>query len=251
VGFLGRAHPIVRRSLDRVRNLRYGSGGADVDVRSAAARGDRAYPELVLTFLGSVETGVGREYERVFAARVGPGTAGVEILAEPEAWTPLADPGRAIPAAGVWDRLFIQWAGEARARAFEAASKAMGPWARAFLDRHTADLADERKALDAWLRSRTEAVCGSPQAPQVGLFDTATHTPRPRWREGATDRERLASFATDRDNPVAARREAEGVLTLYDRRDADLRQRAIVKDVVVVPVGLLMLVPDAEVGHGA
>ena len=251
VGFLGRAHPIVRRSLDRVRNLRYGSGGADVDVRSAAARGDRTHPELLLTFLGSVETGAGREYERVFAARVGPDAAGVEILAEPEAWCPLADPGRAVPAAGAWDRLFRPWAGEARARAFDGARQAMEPWACAFLDRHAADLADERKALDAWLRSRTELVCGSPQAPQVGLFDSATSAPRPRWREGGTDRERLASFATDRDNPVAARREAEGVLGLYDCRDVDLRQRAIVKEVAVAPVGLLMLVPDAEVGHGA
>lgn len=250
VGFLGRAHPIVRRALDRVRNLRYGSGGPEVDVRASAARGDGPGPELLLTFLGSVETGAGREYERVLAVRVGP-EGSAAMLEGPDAWSYLAAPDRAVPGAGLWDRLFASWADGARVTAFEAARQAFEPWTKGFLDRHALDLAEERKVLDAWFRARTEAVCGSVRVAEASLFDSPDTGPVPRWRTGGTERERLASFATDRANPPAARSEAEGVLALYDRRDADLRQRGKVKDVQIVPVGLLMLVPQAEVRHGA
>ncbi|NUQ77234.1 MAG: DEAD/DEAH box helicase, partial [Polyangiaceae bacterium] len=68
LAYLGRAHPIVRRALDRVRNVRFG-GGNDLDRRVAVAQGDGAEPEILYTYLGQVRSRAGRELERVIAVR--------------------------------------------------------------------------------------------------------------------------------------------------------------------------------------
>jgi hypothetical protein len=45
IGYLGRAHPLVRRALDRVRNLSFGGGGSSgQDSRASAVRADVPVP---------------------------------------------------------------------------------------------------------------------------------------------------------------------------------------------------------------
>ena len=74
IGYLGRAHPLVRRALDRVRNLSFGGGGSSgQDSRASAVRADVPAPALLCTFLGRVSSRHGREFERVLAVRVGAG----------------------------------------------------------------------------------------------------------------------------------------------------------------------------------
>ena len=71
VGFVGRAHPIVRRALDRVRNLAYASNHDDgQDLRVSAVRAAVAQPTLLCTYLGRITSRAGRELEQVVAVTV-------------------------------------------------------------------------------------------------------------------------------------------------------------------------------------
>ncbi len=71
VGFLGRAHPLVRRALDRVRNLSFGTSAREgQDPRASAAKAPVQDPTLLHTFLGRVSSRSGREMERVLAVQV-------------------------------------------------------------------------------------------------------------------------------------------------------------------------------------
>lgn len=250
VGYLGRAHPIVRRAIERVRNRRYGAGDQDLDVRVAAVRGDHDTPELVATFVGHVQTGAGREFERIFAVRC-PRDGNSAVLADPAEWSALADPARAVSAIGLWDRHFQSWANDARQAAQSLATDTFDPWADGFLKRHLADLEAERSAIADWVAVRAEQVCGRPRIASASLFDEAGPPDIPRWAQAGDPVERLAAFHTDRTNPSAARAEANGVLELRRQRLADLDRRRDVREVRVTPVGLLMCVPAGEVNHGA
>ena len=72
VGFLGRAHPLVRRALDRVRHLSLGGTAASLDQRISAVVGDVPEPTLLFTFLGRIHSRAGREFEQVLAILVHP-----------------------------------------------------------------------------------------------------------------------------------------------------------------------------------
>jgi len=70
VGFLGRAHPLVRWALERVRNLSYGSSAQPgLDPRVSAAKADVKQPTLLYTYLARISSKVGRELEQVIAVK--------------------------------------------------------------------------------------------------------------------------------------------------------------------------------------
>lgn len=75
VGFLGRAHPLVRRALDRVRHLAFGGTTSSVDQRVTAVAGDVPAPTLLFTFIGRIHSRAGREFEQVPAVLVQPTNA--------------------------------------------------------------------------------------------------------------------------------------------------------------------------------
>jgi Mn-dependent DtxR family transcriptional regulator len=56
--------------------------------------------------------------------------------------------------------------------------------------------------------------------------------------------QRLAAFCHDGSQHPARRTEAEGVLRLYQQRREDLDARLALGDPEIVPLGLLMLIPD-------
>jgi len=63
VGYIGRAHPLVRRALDRVRNLSYGtSAQQSLDPRASAVKADVPEPTVLYTYLGRVSSGAGRKW---------------------------------------------------------------------------------------------------------------------------------------------------------------------------------------------
>ena len=254
VGFLGRAHPIVRRALDRVRNLQFGSDGSDLDRRVSAARNSEPRPELLFTYLAGVDSGAGRELERVVAVRI-PQTGAPTVLLESSAWVPLAAPEQGLPTAGVWERHFAGWDRPARQEAARAAvQEAFRPVVEAFSADHRKTLEREQEELESWLRQRTGELCGAPTSEQLDLFSTELAPGRipaqgrseeiPTWRTQARETDRLAAFASDPSNRTGSRHEARSVLELYRRRSADLERRERLAPPSVVPLGLLMLVPS-------
>ncbi len=247
LGYLGRAHPIVRRALDRVRNLRFGEAGAWLDRRVSANEVASERHAVLCTFLGVVESERGHEYERVLAVRVDE-AGDQEVFSEPESWLALVDAGRPVATRDLWSRFFAGWATGARAAALDAARDTMDGIAGPQLAEHRRLLDGERHDLDAWLRARAEALCGKVVPVQDDLFGGPVELLR--WQTITEPTDRLAAFATDGGNAPAARREADGVLRLHAKRARDLEVRAEVRVLDPLPLGLLMLVPAPGDGPG-
>lgn len=246
VGFLGRAHPVVRRALDRVRNLQYGGDDTSLDRRVAVASHAEPVPAAVITYLVRVHSELGREFERVIAVRIGPDGEPVAELS-PDAWLARGDASRAVVATGVWQSAFSSWLPGRQAHAADAAKSASTALVDAFLDVHGQDLDRELGEVTDWVRARADDLCPRTPPTTMGLFDAAAPAPQPAWMTSTVPTERLAGFATDARYPARARAEAEGVLRLYQRRQRDLERRRHVRSAEVVPLGMLLLVP----GKGA
>jgi ERCC4-related helicase len=240
VGYLGRAHPVVRRALDRVRNIQFGNDGHQLDRRVSAARSDTKEAELLVLYLGRVQSGVGREFERVVAVRVS--KSGPPFSVEDSSdWIRLTDPNRAVPTAGLWKKHFAAWGDKRLEAATKTANDAFGPMAEQFIATHRDTLAREAQDLDSWLRARTEELCGEPGLAQVDLF--GKEAPTPPWKSLKEPLERLASFGSDGSNPPKARSEAQTVVKLFTARKQDLARRQALEVTEPEPLGILMLVP--------
>lgn len=241
VAYLGRAHPIVRRGLDRVRNLQFGMGSSYVDRRVSVALTDEAQPAILFTFLGRVQSAAGREFERVIAVFT-PREGDPRVFTEPGEWLPLTAPERAVPTGGQWKRHFEAWGLSRGSEAQVAAQAAFSVVATTFLAQHRSDLGEERRSLLQWLGTRTTEICG-PLVPRSGdLFEQGPKT-MPRWMSVSSDAERLAAFATDPATPRRSNNEANGVLELFRRRSELLERHETAETVKVTPLGMLLLVP--------
>ena len=62
--------------------------------------------------------------------------------------------------------------------------------------------------------------------------------------DGPALRTALAKFYADSSQVHAARSEADGVIRLYRQRAGDLATRMTLHEPEIVPVGLLMIVPE-------
>lgn len=264
VGFLGRAHPLVRRAIDRVRYLSLGASGAGADDRVSAVRNDDARPALLATFLGRIVSRAGRELEQVIAVRLGP-DGGSRFFRQADEWLPLADPARGIPTADLWEKHFGGWAADATLGMQETAREGFQAIAEEFQLERRDLLLGEKEDLARWLAQRSEDLTAKPQPTTAflpGLFtenSLAPHAgkgqgegPPPPWQSLTVPLERLAAFAKDRGQPPARRSEAEGVIRLYRKRLDDLEARLAFGAPEIVPLGLLMLVPTmSEAARGA
>ena len=256
VGFLGRAHPLVRRALDRVRNLSFGgTARRGQDPRASAVRADVPEPCLLYTFLGRVASRSGRELERVLAVCVTP-RGDVRFYETADQWLPLADPARALRTTDLWETHFASWAEAAQQRAHQAVAAGFHPLAEQFNGARREALARERASQDDWLRQRANDLTGpvgQPALTQQELFgSTATPAPAPAppgWQALHDPVARLAAFHADRTQPPAARVDAEGVLRIYQQRLTHLESLADLRPPEIVPLGVLMLIPEGH--HGA
>lgn len=250
VGFLGRAHPLVRRALDRVRSLAFGqTGQSQLDLRVSAVNAPVDGPALLCTFLGRVTSRAGRELEQVLAVQID--AAGqTHPFAESAAWLPLADLQHAINPAGLWRTHFATWGDEARRHAHALATAHFQTLAATVQSERQTTLEREATSLEQWLDQRATELTGAAQPPapvQVGLFETVAPAPAgaaPSWQTLTAPHERLAAFAADRSQPPARRSEADGVLRLYDGRRTYLADRLAFNSPEVAPLGLLMLLPE-------
>ena len=250
VGYLGRAHPLVRRALDRVRHLSFGgAAGAGLDPRVSAVEADVNEPTVLFTFLGRLSSRSGRELERVLAASVT--AAGAPTLHDtPDRWSPLADPARAIRTTEVWSQHFASWWQNAAESARQCAEAGFGPVAGAFAREWRSMIEGERARQHEWLRERADEILGVAAVTpvQAGLFDEPNQAPalsdaRPAWSAATEPGERLARFAGDRTQSPARRGEAESVLRIHRQRLAALDARLALGELELLPLGALMLVP--------
>jgi hypothetical protein len=256
VGFLGRAHPLVRRALDRVRNLSFGANARNgQDPRVSAVAADVPEPTLLSTFLGRLASQAGREFERVLAVEM-TATGKPQVYHEASRWIAHADPARAIRTTYVWQHHFAPWASHVQAQVHEAAATAFQSLAGSFTTQRQQTLHAERESLQRWLEQRARDLTGSatPVSQQPDLFeqlsqaDLSTQTSS-SWATLADVAERLAGFATDVSQPSARRSEADGVLRIHRQRLGDIEGRLTFGAPEVMPLGVLMLVPENR--HGA
>lgn len=258
VGFLGRAHPLVRRALDRVRNLSFGGDARrGQDVRVSAVTAPVSRPTLLCTFLGRIASQAGRELERAIAVRVDARGA-EEAITAPSAWLALADPDRAVRTADVWKAHFAPFGGGVQESARAAAEGAFLPLAREFVEKHRGEMEKASRAQEQWLAERAREITGTgPELRTIDLFEGASVTRdrsdasslAPAWSTLTVSEERLGGFARDASQPPARRGEAEGVLRIHQQRMRELDARLALQPPEAIPLGLLMLIP--EDGRGA
>jgi superfamily II DNA or RNA helicase len=235
LGYLGRAHPLVRRALDRVRNLQFGAAtGFDRRVSAATWEGP---PAVLWTYLGTVRSTLGRAFERVIGVRAS--TSGVEPLLDPATWEALAAKGVATD--GLWERTFATWAPATESASRRVAAAAFSTMRQDFLRDQAAVLDAEQDEIERWVRERATALCGAVESQALSLFATAPALPP--WKTLRNAAERLAAFATDAAVPSSSRREAETALKLYRDRQTDLERRRPLPGEEITPLGLLLLVP--------
>jgi hypothetical protein len=242
LAFLGRAHPVVQRAIASVRRI----DGAACDNRVGAARADRGAPlALLLCFSAELHDGCGAVLQRVIAVLLPESGAAVEVP-QPATWLALAANDRAMPPAGVWRDLFAGWAPQRQTEAEAVAMAAMQRMATqcAAIRQNASDRAAAE--LERWLRMRADAICGT-FIPRTGDLFGAAPTGA-AWQLVAAPLDRLAAFALDSGNPPALRREADSVVSIFRHRADERAAQAILSEPVLLPAGMLMLVPP---GRGA
>lgn len=249
VGFLGRAHPLVRRALDRVRNLSLGGRTQHVqDNRVSVARAAIDEPALLLTFLGRVSSKAGRELDRVLAVKISRDRT-ADFYASGDEWIGYANPEKAERTRDVYRDYFADWFTTAEERARDVAREGFAPLADEFRKRREADLYDEQLQQEQWLRQRAEEITGQVrdhviQVPLFGDGESEISLVRPDWETKTDPAERLAAFATDASQQPRLRSEADGVLRIYRQRRTAIEARAAMNDPELLPLGALMLLPE-------
>ncbi|MEW6237084.1 MAG: helicase-related protein [Candidatus Omnitrophota bacterium] len=252
VGFLGRAHPLVQRSLERVRHLSYGGAAHQgLDPRVSAVKADVEQPCLLFTNLGRISSRAGRELEQVVAVKISQGTI-PDVFLSAEEWLSWAEKAKAVNTADIWKNYFAAWAEGLNEPSRQAALDKFQPIAREFIEHRKKMLEEEKKQQEDWLRQRAIEITGAstPQPVQLSLFDQETQNEMlSSWASLPSPHERLAAFAADSSQPIAKRSEADGVLRIYAKRMADLDARLQKSEPEMIPIGILLLIPEA--GHAA
>jgi len=246
VGFLGRSHPLVRRAIDRVRNISFGGKDEQAhDRRASASRAAVPEPHILFTFLGRVSSRAGREYEQVIAVLMKK-KGHVETFLSADQWEKYADPKKAIPTTDVWKKHFADWGDVSRDDAAAHAADAFDGIARDYVKSRMTDLDAEKTQQIEWLKIRVREITGTVAAPiQEVLFGE----PREReWMREPDAEKRLAAFAADKTNTPSKCSEADTVLRIFRARITDIENRLDMKAPEVIPIGLLMLVPEVDRG---
>jgi superfamily II DNA or RNA helicase len=242
LAFLGRAHPVVRRAISAARRIE------DVisDNRVSVARADAGQClALLLCFSAELHSERSVELQRIITVLV-PESGGPAEILEPERWLHMADKGREIPSANVWHERFAVWAPHRQADAVSVATTAMQRMAAEFGSVRGGAAEREAAELERWLRLRADDICGAFVPRTADLFGAMP--PGPDWLSLSAPLDRLAAFAAAGGNPPARRREADSVIELFQRRTRERHARSALSPPILLPVGMLMLVPP---GRGA
>ncbi|OQZ05735.1 MAG: hypothetical protein B6D36_08635 [Planctomycetes bacterium UTPLA1] len=245
VGYLGRAHPLVRHAIDRVRHTSLGDGTGHTDSRAAVVKANVTEPTLFCTYLARVNSTAGREFERVVAVRLSPSSE-PDFCYEPNTWLQFASLDAADSPVGVWEKQFAQWAAGQLDDAQKLAAESFAPKNAQFLQEAGASLAHESAELDRWLAERVQEIAPAAKVEQPGLFtapSTAAPAPAP-----TTPAERLTAIHSDANQPARLRSQADALLKLYRQRHDRLTLRSQFGAPEVIPLGLLMVIPEVQGG---
>ncbi len=224
----GRADPIVRKAIGRIRHA--------CDNRVSVAR----YHEnaLLLTYSTEIHTQRAVALQSLFGVLVTEQGA-IQLIPDPEDCLAFATPDRSIDADDAWHRL-RDWAQSREPEVTAAATDFMREQAAAFIAQHDAALDIETAQLERWIAKRAHAICGPRQQEATDLFGTGPNGPI--WRSAASPLDRLTAFATDLMNPATDRRAADAAATLYHRRRCNVPR---LSDPILHVVGMLLLVSAA------
>lgn len=242
VGYLGRAHPLVRFAIDRVRFSSLGGQTYQLDTRAAAAKGDVETPTLFCTFVGRIHSDDSREVERVVAVRLD-STTEPTWCQTPDTWLAYTGDSSAIDPTGVWDRQFASWAPARREAAKALALSSFTAEAEPVLEDLRQAVRRERDELNRWLEERAAEFAPSAETLQRDIFEEgAPHrAPLP-----AEPRGRLEYFSTAAGLTPTQRNEAAAVLKTYTERAQRLDRRARLHPPEILEIGLLMVVPEGR-----
>ena len=254
VGFLGRAHPLVRRALDRVRNLSFGGTAVlSQDPRASAVRADVPEPQLLYTFLGAYPAGPGANWSGYSRSRsILHGKT--QVYESADRWSHLADLKKAIRPTDLWKKHFAAWAPGAADGAQQAAADCFRPIAKDFASERKLTLQAEQEAQQQWLAKRAEEITGRADGQvQLGLLDQPAKSIR-RWlivtRMVVDHRSREAVGGLRfRWRPVSGQAQRGRWRVAHPRKRKKILDALLdLGQPQIVPLGVLMLVP--EVNHG-
>lgn len=251
VGFLGRAHPLVRHSIDRVRSLSFkGQHDGIQDSRVSVVGADVKEPELLCTFLGRVMSAAGRELERVLAVRIDRKEV-KSFYSSAKEWMQVANPAKALRTSEVWEKHFAEWGLITLDKAREEAIKGFQGISGESVITLREQLQEEKDGHLRWLQQRTEEILGHElvAAPKQDLLfggDSKSTTVPGGTSHLVSDgpMARLVSFASDATQPPAKRSEAEGVLRIFRKRSEEIEGRLDLREPEILPLGVLMLIPE-------
>jgi len=230
VGFLGRAHPVVRRAIEHVRHQALGQE-MGLDRRVSAARAPDGQQALVFTFLGRVNSRAGREFERVIAVKVH-STLTPEVMTEPHEWLP--SPDDAIPTHKLWERTFAAWGDQAREIAQRVAQDAIGELVADFAASYQRRFEEEQRTLDRWFAERVDALIGQAEVESLPLFEGLKDPQKSPF-------ERLDDFMRQQERGSRALLEAEALLDFYERRYKFIQDHLQLGHAETSLLGMLML----------
>jgi superfamily II DNA or RNA helicase len=229
VGYLGRAHPLVRRSIEHVRHLSLGQRDG-YDVRVSAAKSPDGKSALLFTFLGRMQSQAGRELERVIAVRVKKDMQ-AEVMTEGAQWLPKPEDG--VATRGLWEREFKSWGEQAQAVAEATAKQTFDEIAADFMARHQQQIEQERRELDEWLAQRADEIIGKGQT-MLPLFQGLSET-------NPASLKRMTEFIAQVQRTSKERGEANSVLNLFNMRATKLQSHAVIASQQITPLGQIML----------
>lgn len=230
VGFLGRAHPLVRRSIERVRHQALGQE-LGLDRRVSAVKSSDGQKALLFTFLGRVNSRIGREYERVIAVKIYENMK-TEVLTEPAEWMP--EYNDAIATHKLWENKFEAWGEDAYAVAEEAAEATFNELITSFTATYNRRFEDEQLALERWFAERVDQLATPAEVDSLPLFEGLKDPKKSPF-------ERLDEFIRQHDPGSRERLEALALQDFYERRYRRIEEHTQLERAAISTLGLLML----------
>ena len=226
MAFLGRAHPLAARAIRH---------GCQLPASVAAARSTSL--GRLSTYVLEIQCGGKTLYRRTAAILATPDGSAVEASLRSE--LPRFEQDAAC--SGLWERLFESWAGLVQAPEQAAIAEISRAESARFMERQKAKQPVEQARMRRWLTAKASQLCGPFVPPTPDLFGATP--PGPEWLREPDAENRLILLATDPATASAKRREANAALGVFQaaRRGEDDVQTATYR-----PIGVLMLVPDAD-----
>jgi ERCC4-related helicase len=252
VGYLGRAHPLVRHAIDRVRHTSLGGSAGQIDSRTAVVNATVPEPSLYCTYLARINSSAGRELERVVAVRLSQ-SGEPAFCPDSKDWLCLASLDSAVSPIGVWEHQFASWAPARLELARKIAADNFNPMVQAFLKEAQELIAREKTELEKWVNERIAEIIPSVAASTPDLFSAPSAKKLSAKPVPTTPEERLEMIHSDSSQSKTLRNHAENTLKQYKKRSESLKFRGQFSPPEVIPLGLLMVIPTNKEGgrHGA